>query len=245
MPDVEGAGVEELFHGVAELFAGGIVEVGFEEDYVVLPVGEGCVGVAGGFWIPAFAGMTGKGVGMKGGGGLPRFARNDSCLAEPEAEYVGEGWGVFAADADADAVQGHGGLAVFVGEGGYQGRSGGGGEFADVGVEGAFGRDGGLGGGDDFQGGRRGIAVSVGSARAGGFAEDQGGCVDALDAELLETVDYADDIDQGVGVAEFVKVDVIRVAAVDTGLGGEQSLQDGGCGGAGLVRQGGCVGYGV
>ena len=41
VPDVEGAGVEELFHGVAELLAGGVVDVGFEEDDVVLPAGEG------------------------------------------------------------------------------------------------------------------------------------------------------------------------------------------------------------
>ena len=44
-------------------------------------------------------------------------------MAEPEAEDVGEGWGVFAAGAYSDAVDGHGGLAVFVGEGGDQGRA--------------------------------------------------------------------------------------------------------------------------
>ena len=79
----------------------------------------------------------------------------------------------------------------------------------------------------------------------------------------FEAVDYADDIDQGVGGAEFVEVDllkvvanrrigggrfvgvdVIGVAAVDAGLGGEEGLQDGGGAGAGLVGQGGGVGYG-
>ena len=45
MPHVEGAGGEELVHGESELFAGGVVDVGFEEDDVVLPAGEGCVGV--------------------------------------------------------------------------------------------------------------------------------------------------------------------------------------------------------
>ena len=144
--------------------------------------------------------------------------RRGDGFAEPEAEDVGEGWGVFAAGAYADAVEGHGGLAVFVGQGGDEGRAGGGGELADVGVEGSLGRDRGSGGGDDFQGSRGGIAVAAGSARAGGFAEDQGGRVDALDAEFFEAVDYSDNVDEGVGGAEFVEVDVVGVGCRGRGL---------------------------
>ena len=184
-------------------------------------------------------GMSG-GEGLRRGGavGGGRCVRRWDGFAEPEAEDVGEGWGVFAAGAYADAVEGHGGLAVFVGEGGDEGRAGGRGEFADVGVEGSLGRDRGSGGGDDFQGGRRGVAVAAGSARAGGFAEDQGGRVDALDAELFEAVDYSDNVDEGVGGAEFVEVDVVGVGAVDAGFGGEEGLQDRGGAGAGVIRKG-------
>ena len=73
MPDVEGAGVEELLHGVAELFAGGVVDVGFEEDDVVLPVGEGLsfdrLRMSG--WCRGW---------LVAGMGLPRFARNDRSV---------------------------------------------------------------------------------------------------------------------------------------------------------------------
>ena len=182
-------------------------------------------------------GGGGRDVRLAGGGG--------DGFAEPEADYVGEGRRVFAAGAYADAVEGHGGLAELVGQGGDEGCAGGRGEFADIGVEGSLGRDRGSGGGDDFQGSRGGIAVAAGSARAGGFAEDQGGRVDALDAELFEAVDYSDNVDEGVGGAEFVEVDVVGVGAVDAGLGGEEGLQDRGGAGAGVFGQFGGPGYGV
>ena len=132
-------------------------------------------------------------------------------MAEPEADYVGEGWGVFAAGAYADAIQRHGWLTEFVCEGGDERRAGGGGEFADIGVEGAFGRDGGFGGGDDLEGGRRGVAVAVGSAGAGGFAQYQWGCVDSLDAEFFQAVYHSHHVNEGVGGAEFVEVDVVGI----------------------------------
>ena len=64
VPDVEGAGGEELVHGESELLAGGVVDVGFEEDDVVLPAGEGCVGVWRGRWV--VRGLVA--VGFQGGG---------------------------------------------------------------------------------------------------------------------------------------------------------------------------------
>ena len=140
---------------------------------------------------------------------------------QPEADDVGEGRRVLAADADSDAAEGHGWLSVFVDQSSDQGRAGRCREFADVGVEGTLGRDGGFGGGDDSEGGRRGVTVAAGSAWAGGFAEDQRSRVDALDAEVFQAVDYAYYVDEGVGGAEFVEVNLIRVAAVDAGFGGE------------------------
>ena len=207
----------------------------------------GMMGVAGVVVFRLFG--VGLGVlvgGMSGGEGLRRggavdggcCVRRGDGFAEPEADDVGEGWGVFAAGAYADAVEGHGGLAEFVDQGGDEGCAGGCGELADVGVEGSLGRDRGSGGGDDFQGSRGGIAVAAGSARAGGFAEDQGGRVDALDAELFEAVDYSDNVDEGVGGAQFVEVDVVGIGPVDAGLGGEEGLQDGGGAGAGVIRKG-------
>ena len=156
--------------------------------------------------------MSGR-EGLRRGGAVDggHCVRRGDGFAEPEADDVGEGWRVFASDAHADAVEGHGGLAVFVGQGGDEGCAGRSGELADVGVEGSLGRDRGSGDGDDFQGSRRGIAVAAGSARAGGFAEDQGRRVDALDAELFEAVDYSDHVDEGVGGTQFVEVDVFGI----------------------------------
>ena len=159
-------------------------------------------------------------VGLDDGGGVGEVGLGG--LAEGDAEDVGDGK-AGGSGAVAGLKHAHGGQgAVGVGGVGEDGGAGGGEELElDVGPVGdgaAAGKQTRSGGGGD------------GEAAVGGFdpaaAGVDGGYDDAVDAQQVEADDGADDIEDGVGGADFVELDLVDGGAVDVGFGFGEAAED-------------------